>query len=180
MRNRNRPVQIQEREQTMSTGQDLLDVANQSSDGAGGYEGPYFRGAVREAMKKDRPDKHTKKKRKLRKDEAATSVSHIFDNAKKQSVNRLDAIASEVPTGGPELNSFAEEVADTMNATEGHEGGFGILDPMTLISLITSIISTIVPLFQSCKKPAPTPAPVPTPSPTPTPTPAPVVVTPTK
>lgn len=142
-----------------SSGQDLLDVANQSwNSNRAEYSGIYYRLSVNQAMRQNIPDKHTK--RKIRREDAATVVSHIFDQARQSDSDTLARVATDAvdntAEGDNPITEFASEVAGTVQSTED-SGELKIIDPASLIALVMSIIQTVVPLFQSCKKPTPTP-----------------------
>ncbi len=101
--------------------------------------------------------------RKDRREEAEHNLTVLFDHARKQAVTRIDTVAREASAfvegfaagEDTELYSFASEVVALINGPLS--GGFGVIDPSMIISLIMGIINAI----RACKNPVPTPVPVP-------------------
>lgn len=141
-----------------ASGQDLLDIANTSwKEKKGEYKGFAWSVAVGQAKQQIEKKKGGNKDRRT---EAEHNVTVLFNHARDQEASRLDTIAKEAaasPTegvaasGNGELTAFASEVTELINGV--HSGGFGIIDPGMIISLIQAIIQAIA----ACKKP-PVPA----------------------
>ena len=135
-----------------ATGQDLLDVAN----GAWNEKRQEFRGfnyniAVGQAKA---GIERKRGARKERLSEARHQVSVLFSHSINQTPQRLGAVAAEASapisegfSAGPELTAFATELTDLLNGP--HSGGFGVIDPAMIISLIMAIINAI----KACKNP---------------------------
>lgn len=141
-----------------TTGQDLLDIANASwNSDKQRYRGFQYNIAVGQAKQ------GIEKKRGARKErltEARHQVSVLFDHARRQTPQRLAAVASEAGGfsegrgAGAELQTFAEEVTALLNGP--HSGGYGVVDPAMIIGLIVAIVNAI----KACKQVVPTPTPV--------------------
>lgn len=124
-------------------------------------------------------EKGTKRRRRVKREEGATLAAHLFDHLRQADSVQLFQIAQDIKAGntgpGSLFHSFATDVAESVQTMESQTMGFGVFDPMTLISLLSTVLPGIFSLFQLCKKPTPVVPPVvpPTPAPTPTPTPIP-------
>lgn len=155
---------------TDTSGQDLLDLANSSWNSKhGDYRGIEYHIAVNHAEDGVVVEKGTKHRRKVQRAQAATTVTHIFDVARSSEADRLAKIAADVNaklTGeGTAIHDFASEVASSLQVKES--GAFGVFDPVSLITLIMSIIQQVIPLFAICHPPKPVTPPVPVPVPAP-------------
>lgn len=143
------------------TGQALLDIANGSwNEKRQEFRGFNYNIAVGQAKQGIERKRGGRKERLA---EARHQVSVLFSHSRSQSAQRLEAVASQASSlllvsndggitfsasaAGDELTAFATEVTELLNGP--HSGGFGVIDPAMIISLIMGIINAI----KACKNP---------------------------
>lgn len=142
-----------------ASGQDLLDIAtgswNENKRKYQGFEYNIAVGRAKAGIERKRGQ------RKQRLTEARHQVDVLFTHSREQTPQRLEAVANQAlvlvsndggltfsaGSVGDELTAFASEVTELLNGPLS--GGFGIIDPAMIISLIMGIINAI----KACKNP---------------------------